>query len=55
MSMTVTDKEYLPQNSETAYLLRAPANARKLISAIDELEADGGSQEDLKEAKDGQG
>lgn len=34
---------------ETAHLLRSPANARKLLSAIDELEAGGGSQQSLIE------
>lgn len=48
--MTTTGKEDSPQNSETAYLLDSPANARKLISAIDELEAGKGNQEDLREA-----
>lgn len=50
MSMTATGKEDSPQNSETAYLLASPANARKLISAVDELEAGKGNQEDLREA-----
>lgn len=30
---------------ETAHLLRSPANARKLLDAIDELEAGGGSSQ----------
>lgn len=34
---------------ETAHLLRSPANARKLLNAIDELEAGGGSQQSLIE------
>lgn len=34
---------------ETAHLLRSPANAHKLLSAIDELEAGGGSQQNLIE------
>ncbi|MFF7590235.1 type II toxin-antitoxin system Phd/YefM family antitoxin [Kitasatospora purpeofusca] len=32
---------------ETAYLLRSPANARRLLSAIDELENGGGTVRDL--------
>ncbi len=32
---------------ETAYLLRSPANARRLLSAIDELEHGGGTVRDL--------
>lgn len=34
---------------ETAYLLRSPANARRLLAAIDELESDGGTERDLVE------
>ncbi|MGV3247250.1 MULTISPECIES: type II toxin-antitoxin system Phd/YefM family antitoxin [Rothia] len=34
---------------ETAHLLRSPANARKLLDAIDELEAGGGSNQALLE------
>jgi antitoxin YefM len=32
---------------ETAYLLRSPANARRLLTSIDELEAGRGSKQDL--------
>ena len=32
---------------ETAYLLRSPANARRLLTSIDELEAGRGTQQDL--------
>ncbi|OQO90771.1 prevent-host-death protein [Saccharomonospora piscinae] len=32
---------------ETAYLLRSPENARRLVTAIERLEAGGGSQQDL--------
>lgn len=32
---------------ETAHLLRSPANARKLLNAIDELEAGGGNRHEL--------
>jgi antitoxin YefM len=34
---------------ETAYLLRTPANARRLMDAIDSLNAGGGQQHDLPE------
>lgn len=34
---------------ETAYLLRSPANARRLLSAIERMEAGGGEQHDLVE------
>lgn len=34
---------------ETAYLLRSPANARRLLDAIDRLEAGGGTEHDLVE------
>lgn len=32
---------------ETAYLLRSPANARRLLASIDELESGEGSPRDL--------
>jgi antitoxin YefM len=32
---------------ETAYLLRSPANARRLLASIDELEAGGGAEKEL--------
>jgi len=34
---------------ETAYLLRSPRNARRLIEAIAELERGGGAERDLAE------
>ncbi|WP_285028117.1 type II toxin-antitoxin system prevent-host-death family antitoxin [Plantibacter sp. ME-Dv--P-122b] len=34
---------------ESAYLLRTPSNARRLIQAIDDLEAGEGSEHDLVE------
>lgn len=34
---------------ETAYLLRSPANARRLLDSIDNLEAGRGQQHDLIE------
>ncbi|WP_282940902.1 type II toxin-antitoxin system Phd/YefM family antitoxin [Corynebacterium auriscanis] len=34
---------------ETAYLLRSPANARRLLDSIDRLENSGGSEHDLIE------
>jgi antitoxin YefM len=32
---------------ETAYLLRSPANARRLLASIDELEGGGGTAREL--------
>jgi antitoxin YefM len=34
---------------EAAYLLRSPANARRLLTAIDRLESGGGTERDLAE------
>lgn len=34
---------------ETAYLLRSPANARRLLDSIDRLEAGEGAERDLTE------
>lgn len=34
---------------ETAYLLRSPANARRLLASIDRLESGGGAQHELTE------
>lgn len=34
---------------ETAYLLRSPENARRLVTAIEELESDQGIERDLAE------
>jgi antitoxin YefM len=34
---------------ETAYLLRSPANARRLLASIEELERGGGTVRDLAE------
>jgi antitoxin YefM len=34
---------------ETAYLLRSPENARRLITAIERLESGGGAQHELAE------
>lgn len=34
---------------ETAYLLRSPENARRLITSIEELESGGGTQHELSE------
>ena len=35
---------------ETAYLMRSPANARRLLDAMDRLEAGGGTANELVEA-----
>ncbi len=35
--------------NETAYLLRSPENARRLITAIERLEAGGGARRELVE------
>ncbi|MDO5494696.1 MAG: type II toxin-antitoxin system prevent-host-death family antitoxin, partial [bacterium] len=34
---------------ETAYLLRSPANARRLLDSIDRLESNGGTRHELIE------
>ncbi|WP_329316371.1 type II toxin-antitoxin system Phd/YefM family antitoxin [Streptomyces sp. NBC_01262] len=34
---------------ETAYLLRSPANARRLLASIEELESGGGTVQELAE------
>ncbi len=34
---------------ETAYLLRSPKNARRLLDSINELEAGGGTERNLQE------
>ncbi|MGH3341734.1 MAG: type II toxin-antitoxin system Phd/YefM family antitoxin [Carbonactinosporaceae bacterium] len=34
---------------ETAYLLKSPANARRLLASIDRLEHDGGTEHGLAE------
>ena len=34
---------------ETAYLMRSPANARRLLDSIDRLETGGGTRRDLVE------
>ena len=34
---------------ETAYLMRSPANARRLLDSIDRLESGGGTRHDLVE------
>jgi antitoxin YefM len=34
---------------ETAYLLRNPANARRLLASIDRLESGGGSEHELND------
>lgn len=36
-------------SKETAHLLRSPANARRLLGAIERLEAGGGVERDLAE------
>jgi antitoxin YefM len=38
---------------ETAYLLRSPANARRLLEAIEELESGGGQARSLDDLADG--
>ncbi len=44
--MSLDDYEVL---QETAYLLRSPTNARRVMEAIDELEAGGGTERPLTE------
>ena len=45
--MSLADFESL---RETAYLLRSPANARRLLDAVERLEAGHGEQHDLLDA-----
>lgn len=45
--MSLADFESL---RETAYLMRSPANARRLLDAMERLEADRGEQHDLVDA-----
>lgn len=45
--MSLADFESL---RETAYLMRSPANARRLLDAMERLEAGGGEQHDLVDA-----
>ena len=44
--MSLDDHEAL---EETAYLLRSPKDAQRLLAAIAELEADGGTARELVE------
>lgn len=44
--MSLADYESL---QETAYLLRSPANARRLLESISELEGNGGAHKSLSE------
>lgn len=37
------------RTGETAYLLRSPANARRLLASIEELEHGGGQAQELHE------
>jgi antitoxin YefM len=45
--MSLADFESL---RETAYLMRSPANARRLLDAMERLEAGSGEQHDLADA-----
>ena len=45
--MSLADFESL---RETAYLMRSPANARRLLDAMERLEAESGEQHDLVDA-----
>lgn len=45
--MSLADFESL---RETAYLMRSPANARRLLDAMERLEAGGGEQHELVDA-----
>ena len=44
--MSLDDYEAL---EETAYLLRSPKNARRLLESVAELEAGGGTEQELAE------
>ena len=46
MIVSLEDYESL---KETAYLLRSPANARRLLASIDELETGRGAERELLE------
>ena len=48
-SVVMMSLEYFKSLEETAHLLRAPQNARRLLGAIASLEAGGGAERSLAE------
>jgi antitoxin YefM len=48
-SVVITSLAEYESLKETAYLLRSPANARRLLDSIDRLESGGGVAHDLAE------
>ncbi|WP_241901434.1 type II toxin-antitoxin system Phd/YefM family antitoxin [Nocardioides houyundeii] len=49
-SVVIVSLEDFESLRETAYLLRSPANARRLLDAMERLEADAGQSHDLLDA-----
>jgi antitoxin YefM len=49
-SVVIVSLEDFESLRETAYLMRSPANARRLLDAMERLEADGGVVHDLSDA-----
>ena len=50
-SVVIVSLEDFESLRETAYLLRSPANARRLLDAMERLEADAGEVHDLVDAE----
>ncbi|WP_240311526.1 type II toxin-antitoxin system Phd/YefM family antitoxin [Nocardioides houyundeii] len=49
-SVVIVSLEDFESLRETAYLMRSPANARRLLDAMERLEADAGQSHDLLDA-----
>jgi antitoxin YefM len=49
-SVVIVSLEDFESLRETAYLMRSPANARRLLDAMERLEADAGEVHDLVDA-----
>ena len=49
-SVVIVSLEDFESLRETAYLMRSPVNARRLLDAMERLEADGGVVHDLADA-----
>lgn len=49
-SVVIVSLEDFESLRETAYLMRSPANARRLLDAMERLEADAGESHDLLDA-----
>ena len=50
-SVVIVSLEDFESLRETAYLMRSPANARRLLDAMERLEADAGEVHDLADAE----